>query len=457
MTLHEQALIIADEVLEIWRTIRKEDNLHDRKYIAKNINALHATYFKLKRSINRNTSTEEKKRRQFQQKIDSEFVITKKQLSSSGTFETPLLEPSFEDNDQMQECASENEDSDYEPPQRKPKKIRRKLTQKLVASLDHAGLSNAKAASVVLTTAHYLDIDARDVPLSRSSIQRNRSSIRSQIANDIKNVFQENLTESFFVLHWDGKILPKWHGVDGKNDKLAMVISSGEITKILGVADLKRGTALEQFLAIEKLIKEWNVEHVIKGICFDTTSVNTGERSGTCKLLRDKFKGKVLTLACRHHVLEILLSGVYSTAMKDKSQSPDISLFVRFKSQWNKLDLTKIESGVSYEGIQSCLGEANLAQLKSHIKYQLSIQKTTRKDYIEFLELALIFLNEKTYNGKQIHIRLPGALHRARFMARAIYSLKIFAFRSQFNLTGKCVRVKIKKHKISFTTLFTFR
>lgn len=169
--------------------------------------------------------------------------------------------------------------------------------------MDYASLSNAKAASVVLTTAHYLDVDARKVPLSRSSIHRNRLSIRSQIANEVKSVFQENLDESFFVLHWDGKILPKWHGVDGKTDKLAMVISSGDNTKILGVEEHKRGTALEQFSAIDKEIKEWKLEHVIKGICFDTTSVNTGEKSGTSKHLRDKFKGKVLTLACRHHVL----------------------------------------------------------------------------------------------------------------------------------------------------------
>ena len=68
--------------------------------------------------------------------------------------------------------------------------------------------------------------------------------------------------------------------------------------------------------------------------------------------------------------------------------------------------------------------------------YQLSLNDKTRKDYNEVLELGLIFRNQKTFSGKEIKIHIPGAVHRARFMARIIYGLKIFALRSQFELTG---------------------
>lgn len=327
------------------------------------------------------------------------------------------------------------EDLDYKPP-RPQRKSKRKITPQLVASVDHAGLSSSNAANVILSTAHYLDIDPKDVAVSRATIHRQRRSMRGHIRDNVKNTFCANLADAFFVLHWDGKILPKWHGVDGEIDKLAMVLTNGSNTKILGVAEIKKGTAEEQFQAITKTIDDWEIEPFIKGICFDTTSVNTGEKSGTCKKLRDMFGGKILTLACRHHVLEVLLSGVYCSAMKEKSTSPDISLFVKFKSQWNSLDLSKIAPGISNSRIASCIDKESQAQLKSMIKTQLSIQKSPRKDYTELLELSLIFLGETTFKNKPIKVRLPGALHRARFMSRGIYSLKIFAFRNQIKLTG---------------------
>lgn len=57
-----------------------------------------------------------------------------------------------------------------------------------------------------------------------------------------------------------------------------------------------------------------------------------------------------------------------------------------------------------------------------------------RDDYRELLLLSLLFLDgcsKETFNFKR-----PGAMHHARWMAKAIYSLKIFMFREQFRLTN---------------------
>ena len=46
--------------------------------------------------------------------------------------------------------------------------------------------------------------------------------------------------------------------------------------------------------------------------------------------------------------------------------------------------------------------------------------------------MTIIFLGEKPPNGISFHY--PGAYHHARWMSKAIYSLKIYMFRKQFKL-----------------------
>lgn len=145
---------------------------------------------------------------------------------------------------------------------------------------------------------------------------------------------------------------------------------------------------------------------------------------------------RALSLACRHHVFEIIISAVYSCALNDKSQSPNIGLFVTFKEGWKNIDARKIEFGIEHEKVQAMMNEWEINEIIDIINEQHNAQQSNdRKDYTEFLDLSLIFLGARAYqNQKIIKIRPPGALHRARFMSRVIYCLKMFAFRSQLNL-----------------------
>jgi len=58
-----------------------------------------------------------------------------------------------------------------------------------------------------------------------------------------------------------------------------------------------------------------------------------------------------------------------------------------------------------------------------------------RDDYRELLELAVIFLGGTPTRG--ISFLYPGTIHHARWMSKAIYSLKIFIFHNQFKLKKK--------------------
>ena len=56
-------------------------------------------------------------------------------------------------------------------------------------------------------------------------------------------------------------------------------------------------------------------------------------------------------------------------------------------------------------------------------------------NYHELLQLSLVFLGAES--EVDVHIHAPGAIHKARWMAKLIYSLKIFTFRLQFKLTAR--------------------
>jgi hypothetical protein len=58
--------------------------------------------------------------------------------------------------------------------------------------------------------------------------------------------------------------------------------------------------------------------------------------------------------------------------------------------------------------------------------------KQTRGDYKEIIELALIVLGVPPKPGYKF--KAPGANHRARWMARVLYTLKIYLFRLEFPL-----------------------
>jgi len=178
---------------------------------------------------------------------------------------------------------------------------------------------------------------------------------------------------------------------------------------------------------------------------FDTTSSNTGRMNGACRIFEFLLGRDLLHLACRHHIYETVLRGVFDTVM-GPTVGPETPLFKRFRAGWPKIDVTKIEAGIldqqAYEALKDDRDEI--------IEFVLSTlqEKQPRDDYKEFLELTLLFLNNNSTND--LKIRPPGAIHHARWMAKGLYTLKIFLFRKQFSLRPNEV---IRLRKISIFLL----
>ena len=144
-------------------------------------------------------------------------------------------------------------------------------------------------------------------------------------------------------------------------------------------------------------------------MCFDTTAANTGPRNGACVLLEQKMDKDMPWLACRHHVLELVLEAVVLHSL-GSSTGPDILLFKRFQKYWASIDKTKFQTVIS---------DAYSAQVVADtaddmIAFALDqLQKfQPRDDYRKLLELAVVFLGGVPVKG--ISFKSPAGIHRTR-------------------------------------------
>jgi hypothetical protein len=227
-----------------------------------------------------------------------------------------------------------------------------------------------------------------------------------------------------FVVHWDGKILPDLTGSDHV-DRLPVLVSGLNVSKLLGVPKLPAGTGPEMANAVVACLDDWQIKNQIKGMSFDTTSSNTGHKAGACTLIESVLGRELLNLACRHHVMEIVAEKVFAVC-GIPSTGPTILLFKRFKDNWKSIDQKQIE--VCQDNI------SNKEDIVHFCMQQLTISQP-RDDYRELLEITIIYLGQSPARG--IRFMRPGALHRARWMARVIYAIKICLFQSQFKMTQR--------------------
>jgi len=302
----------------------------------------------------------------------------------------------------------------------------------LASALDRTNVSDRKAAYILNAAAQAYGLeDVSKMPLSFSSIRRSRMKSRSQLSSSLKANFSAH---GPLIIHVDGKILPALCGGPEKEDRVALVVSGKEGEKLLAIPKVAKGSGDLVAEAAATAINDWKLKEEIVGISFDTTASNTGRLNGSCVLLEKKLEKKLLWLACRHHVHEVLIGYVFNAAFGPTS-GPNVSLFRRFKEYWPQID-----PQVYAPCNDSRLGtELEILKMET-VNFALDILNgqaghLPREDYRELLELVLIFLGETPPRG--VRFRVPGAFHHARWMSKLIYVLKIFLFQNQFKLTKR--------------------
>lgn len=317
-------------------------------------------------------------------------------------------------------------------------------TPELLSTLDRCKVSSRNGALILGATAQALGHDPKTIKFSRESLRAQRMKHRAKISEDIKLYFKPDVP---LTIHWDGKMLP---ALTSKKlvDRMAIIVSGDGVMKLLAVPVIGRGTGKAQADSIYETLEEWNLTDRVKFMSFDTTASNTGIRSGACTLLEERIGRSLVGLACRHHIHELIIAKVYD-CLFEPSTGPNIKMFQKFRESFATMEQTKFDSSLIDKELSVILIPYK-KDLVSFIHMQLEcFQK--RDDYKELLILTLLFLGETPKH--KFKILAPGALHRARWMAKIIYSLKIYLFRQQFELKEEELS-SLKQFNLFFTIVY---
>lgn len=266
--------------------------------------------------------------------------------------------------------------------------------------------------------------DVSMVTSSYATADRARRKVVSDIA---LNVRSEWIPPKLCTLHWDTKLMTNLQSSVATEDRLTVLVGNSSDMKLLGVPSFKKANKqkIGEIIAdlTIKLLKQWNCSNSIVNMTFDTTASNTGHLSASCVAIQEKLKRALLWSSCRHHIGEVLLSHVFNKLKIEISQSPDVTLFKRLRSNWHLLPHSSEQASIFQPSSFSKEAQELLAMLRDEtIACAASTKEYVRDDYKECVELSLLFLNASV---GVVQFRCPGAMHKARWMSTIIYSLKI--------------------------------
>ena len=179
---------------------------------------------------------------------------------------------------------------------------------------------------------------------------------------------------------------------------------------------------------VKDYLDSWEVADKIIACGFDTTSSNTGVNNGSCTILQNLLHQQLLWLACRHHILELIIGGAFTTIFGVTS-GPEVTTFKILKTSWNSLNL----GDRRLPDIPSYFKE-DVADILEYVNSKLDQEShLPRGDYKELLELVKLILGGdiERKKGYSYTIQRPGADHHARWMAKGIYVLKMVMLQHQ--------------------------
>lgn len=307
------------------------------------------------------------------------------------------------------------------------------FSERVVATLDRCKVSDRDAVFIItaicqsLIDINLLDVDINSLIINRSSIRRHRQTLRESKSIKIKKHFQD-LKLSSIVVHWDGKLLPNLLNTETVH-RLPVIITSEDKEIMLGVPTSEDGTGMAQATIVYETLLDWGFDTSVKAICCDTTPSNLGIRNGAAALLEKLLERDLLYLPCRHHIFEIVLRYVFEAVFPNTVGS-NVPLFIRFQKQWEALNKLNYKTGLDDPKNENVLTIEKIESIKTFAT-EILTTKLPRDDYKEFLELTLVFVG---VIPEKFSFRKPGACHHARWMAKAIYVLKMYLFREQLPL-----------------------
>ena len=132
-------------------------------------------------------------------------------------------------------------------------------------------------------------------------------------------------------------------------------------------------------------------------------------------------------LACRHHVYEV-------GAVTGDTKEPGVKQFKKLKDAWNSMDIdysNLVKFDWTYADDWLCEKAKDTLEWAMH-----HLEKGTwpRDDYKELVQLMIVWLGGEV---ESFAFNRPGPDHHARWMAKAIYNIKLYLLMDQFPMDEK--------------------
>ena len=261
--------------------------------------------------------------------------------------------------------------------------------------------------------------DVTKLTSSYATVDRSRRQVVQQIAHSCKEKWA---MPRHATLHWDSKLLGNLKNANQEEERLTVVVGDADNIKLLGVPRFLPGMAQPTGETIAtlttELLNSWMCQQTIVNMAFDMTASNTGHVSAACVTLQQQLGRPLLWSGCRHHIGELVLSHVFADLNIEVSKSPDVSLFVRFRSRYDLLPFSGAQQLRPFDYALP-ISAAALDLLKTCQATALNVTRSqvhARDDYKEFAELRGLYLGnaDDAYTFQR-----PGALHKARWMSNS--------------------------------------
>lgn len=114
------------------------------------------------------------------------------------------------------------------------------VTSKLICVIHSRKYSDRAEVHIFIPVVETLGKNVDDFIINKTSIQRCRKVLREERVGNLKDQLKECDLQAM-VLHWDGNLLPNLVN-KGIIDRLSIVISNGDVEKILAIPVLEHGT-----------------------------------------------------------------------------------------------------------------------------------------------------------------------------------------------------------------------
>lgn len=355
------------------------------------------------------------------------------------------LDPDFE----VSLVGNEKQDDTEFVSLRMPKKIMQ--CDEITKAADRLKLTDNQVTMVVSAVIKASGGNLDNFDISRSTTRRSRMCNRQQVAESATIAVRQN-PPLFGALHWDGKLVSDSLG--DKYERLAVLLSGApEYTegKLLGVPLLADSKGKTQADATYDLLEGWDLSDRVVALVFDTTASNSGVHKGAAKLIEERLGRKLLYLACRHHILEVVVGAVWRLLF-GSIHGPENKLFDNFKQAWKEIDKELPVQTLSVK-------VPWLLQVRNRVVKELFALLSNedsavfpRDDYRECAENTLTIFGEIPPRG--VHFRKPGAIHQARWMANNLYAGKMFMFSKAMQYDDEMVE-KLRRMNRFLALFFT--